>query len=302
MVEALFPILQVQPDERLDIEQLGSKPKFWFQRSDGRWLFKEAREHTGEDWAEKIASEIAKVVGIETATVELADFEGKRGCASRSFVDREAGQNLIHGNELLAGAVIGYDRNKKMNQSDHTLDNIYQTIMKIFPHQAVYTKVLQQLASYIVLDAIIGNTDRHHENWGLMLSVKKADDKSVKMLISVAPTFDHASSLGRELRDDRRAQILQNKRIPHYVRAGRGGIYADSKSPHGANPLRLVGFGARQFPQFFELALQRVSQLNEERVKSIIQRVPANRMSDKAREFAFAMLAYSLTELKEFAQ
>src|SRR5438874_2334528 len=121
-----FPILEVRPEDRLDVEQLGSKPKFWFQRPNGRWLFKEAREHTGEDWAEKIAAEIAKAVGISAAVVELAEFSGKAGCASQSFVRKEDGknliqQNLIHGNELLAGAVIGYDRTKRMHQSDHTL-------------------------------------------------------------------------------------------------------------------------------------------------------------------------------------
>jgi hypothetical protein len=38
-------------------------------------------------------------------------------------VDREAGEGLIHGNEVLAGMVLGYDRAKTFPQSDHTLEN-----------------------------------------------------------------------------------------------------------------------------------------------------------------------------------
>ena len=198
--QLLFTVLQVQPEERLDVEQLGSKPKFWFERGKARWLFKEARENTGEDWAEKIASEIAALLGIAAATVQLASFNGKPGCASCLFVNRAIGQHLIHGNELLAGTVIGYDRNKRMHQTDHTLDNIYRTITTIFPKEEHQTEVLKKLASYLILDALINNTDRHHENWGLLLS-EEMRENSVKLTIDVAPTFDHASSLGRELRD-----------------------------------------------------------------------------------------------------
>ena len=46
------------------------------------------------------------------------------------------------------------------------------------------------------LHALIGNTDRHAENWGLIITLEKR--------IYLAPTFDHASSLGRELTDDMR--------------------------------------------------------------------------------------------------
>jgi hypothetical protein len=51
-------------------------------------------------------------------------------------------------------------------------------------------------ASYLVLDALIGNTDRHHMNWGVL------DDPGSPRVL--APTFDHASSLGFLLSDEQR--------------------------------------------------------------------------------------------------
>jgi len=68
-----YPILTVRPEDLISDETLGSKTKFWFRRDGKRWLFKEAREGTGEDWAEKIAAEVAHKVGISAATVELAE-------------------------------------------------------------------------------------------------------------------------------------------------------------------------------------------------------------------------------------
>lgn len=93
MSETLFPIFSLAPVDVVGDEQLGSKEKFWFRRQDKLWLFKEARfinapsgrVPTGEDWAEKVASEIAHALAIPAATVELAEFEGRRGSASLNF-------------------------------------------------------------------------------------------------------------------------------------------------------------------------------------------------------------------------
>src|SRR5208337_1188487 len=125
----MFPILQVDPDSLIGDEQLGSKSKFWFEYDNQRWLFKLAREHTGEDWAEKVASEIAKCVPVEAARVELADYRGRRGSASLSFIGED--ESLVHGNEILAGQIFGYDRQKKLRQSDHTFDNIVAAVRNL---------------------------------------------------------------------------------------------------------------------------------------------------------------------------
>ncbi|MBK8016423.1 MAG: hypothetical protein IPK20_06660 [Betaproteobacteria bacterium] len=97
----MYPILDLPVASRLDTEQLGSKPKFWVQLDNDKWLFKEARFKTGEDWAEKAGAEIARAVGISAADVELAAFEEKRGSISRNFISVARGEALVHGNEIL---------------------------------------------------------------------------------------------------------------------------------------------------------------------------------------------------------
>src|SRR3989338_6703378 len=86
------------------IEQMGSKPKFWFRQPDDeqQWLFKFSRKGTGEDWAEKISAEIASILHFSAPGFELAVSAGRRGSISRSFVLQREGWDLIHGNELLA--------------------------------------------------------------------------------------------------------------------------------------------------------------------------------------------------------
>lgn len=292
-----FPILDVPLDAREDTEQLGSKPKFWVLLDGQRWLFKEARANTGEDWAEKVAAEVAKAIGIRAATVDLAEYSGRKGSISLNFVDVDAGESLVHGNEILAQLVTGYDGKKVFRQSDHTLENIQRAVRNLFlPAPQRIDGILTELAGYMVLDALIGNTDRHHENWGLLLHARTTPGA---VPLSVAPSFDHASSLGRELSDAKRAELLACDGIARYLHRGRGGIFRDQADHHGENPLRLVQVAARAYPLLFRPALERVAALAARDVHNIVESLPEQRASPTAKSFIEAILAKSQALLIE---
>lgn len=299
MRQAPFPIISIDPGEVVGEEQLGSKEKFWFRRDSQLWLFKEARVihadgavlPAGEDWAEKIASEVAKLLGISVATVELAEFQGRRGCASLNFTTQA--KQLEHGNEVMAGLPDGYDPELRYHQTSHTVENIVKAVSRMFSSRREHLHVLQQLASYLVLDALIGNTDRHHENWGFLWQVQVDIDECEAGRISkeyeVAPTFDLGSSLGRELLDAKRLQHLKNKTVENYLRKARGGIYLPG-AKRGASPLALVESTGREFPDYFRPALDRLRATPLVQMTAIVDCVPAERMTPAARDFAKAML------------
>ena len=293
---APYPILELSSDSPEVIEQLGSKPKFWFRLRDDEqpWLFKYTRENTGEDWSEKIASELARFLEIPAAHVELAAFMGKRGCASRSFVETKKGFGLVHGSEVLAGRVLGYEKSKQWGQSDHCIRNIITAVAETFP-SGKRAQHLRVLASYMVLDALIGNTDRHHDNWGLL----RGFSRHGKTIHSVAPSFDHASSLGRELRDDRRRAILDRGDIRRYVLRARGGIFWKDTDAKGENPLQLAVKGAKAYPRYFTPPLKRLRLLEENRIIAIVERVPVEWMSRAAKEFCCTLLLETLKMLQE---
>jgi len=296
----LFPIISITGNQFADVEQLGSKEKFWFWHEGQKWLFKEARliqspqctECAGEDWAEKVAAEIARLLNIPAATVERAEFEGRRGSASLNFTS--PAQQLMHGNEVMAGYLDGYDPEVRYKQTSHTVENIITAIRKMFPNANEHHTVLRQLASYMVLDALIGNTDRHHENWGLLWQVRvEIDEVSERARphkqYDVAPSFDHASSLGRELLDAKRTEMLERKLVEGYVRKGSGGIYLmDGKK--GANPLALVESVAVHHPDFFMPTLDSLRKVPLIRLTELLDRLPRDRVSEAACGFAKEML------------
>ncbi len=119
-----FPIFLVTQEayETSSNETLGSKYKFWFYDEElGRCLYKQSRSNLGEDWAEKVASELCKLLGLPHAVYELAStWEGDRGVVSPSFLPPSG--TLVHGNELLSSIVPNYPAFGTYGISQHTID------------------------------------------------------------------------------------------------------------------------------------------------------------------------------------
>jgi hypothetical protein len=284
-----FPILEVSSAMRRGVEQLGSKPKFWFNHEGADWLFKVARENSGEGWAEKVASEVAHLLGLPAHHAELADWEGRRGCAVKSFLT--SGQRvLIHGNELLGGLITGYDKEKERGQSDHTFENIVAVLEKLFPAEKDRRAAALRMVGYVVFDALVGNTDRHHQNWGVLLEPQQPQPSSGPLALSLAPTFDHASSLGRELTDEARLRYLQEGTFSRYIGKGRGGIFENAGAKYGLSPMALARKVALRYPAFFKPWQTRVAELRSEDLRNLLDRVPGSLISEPARAFALAIL------------
>ena len=289
-----YPVYSISAQPEL-IEQLGSKPKFWFRRADDeqRWLFKFSREGTGEDWAEKIAAELAVMLHIPAARVELAEFSGHRGSISRSFVLSREGWDLIHGNELLAGYVPEYKREQVFHQSEHTLDHIWLVLKQRFTTPQQRQVQLEQFAGYLVLDALIGNVDRHHQNWGVLRRTKA--DGSVEEIL--APSFDHASSLGRNAPPEEREHRLQDGSVDAYARRGKGGIFLATTDRRGANPLELVLQVAPTMPEAFQPWIAQLRTLPPATIQGIIRAVPEALMDATAKRFTIALVEFTHAQL-----
>lgn len=294
MPDTPYQILEIEPAWVREREGMGSKEKFWYRPPEGEvdWLFKYPQANTGQHWAEKIAEQVARCMDVFHARVELADFDGKRGSATESFA--RDGRELFHGNQILAGWVLGYDPTAKLHHPQHTLGNIFLALDRAFEAQDMAHRAKTRLAEYFVLDAIVGNTDRHHENWGFLR--KRAGERWMGF---VAPTFDHASSLGRELRDDRRELLLSENRVDRYVEMARGCVHWKPDERYGPSPLELVRCAARAESALWRVALDKARKLEWSAVEQIVACVPETWMSPAARGFALALMRYTLQELNK---
>ena len=285
--------------EPTGVEPMGSKEKFWYRDRKGAWwLFKYPRGTSGEHWAEKVAAEVAGRLGVPHCSVELAIFDRNPGTVSQSFVDERLGEKLFLGNQALDETVSEYDPNMSMRQLDYSLENILRALDEKTddPNDSK-----RQFAEYVVLDAVIGNTDRHHENWGIL---RTRTETSPGWTRTLAPSFDHASSLGRELSDDERDRRLCENRIGHYAERGSKGkkgrgIHWSSSDERAPSPLELVRLAARGEPDLFRPAISRLEKLDDDSLREIVNRVPDDWMSSAAREFSVALMRYTIETMRE---
>ena len=282
---------------------MGTKDKFWYQSpdSDRHWLFKHPRANSGEHWAEKIAAEVADLLGVLHAEVELATFAESSGSTTKSFVHN--GLELVHGNQLLAWMMSDYDPDVVFRQSQHTLSNILTVLERAFISSGSGEIAKRSFAGYLILDALIGNTDRHHENWGLLRRRTGSGWSGF-----LAPSFDHASSLGRELRDEgagkkNRNWLLRESNIgPEYVEKGRGGIFWSEEARCGPSPLKLVRLAVSEYPDLFRAPMERLERVNENLLCEIVWRIPEGWMGLPARRFASEQMCYNLSELNKLRE
>jgi len=324
-----YPIIEIEPDWVLEQEQLGTKDKYWVKKEghkdlgDNRWLFKypkkrggnlgeviefnkiyDLEEITGMHWSEKIAYELTKELRILSPKVELATLNGNIGSLTENFASE--GYALYHGNQLLAYTTPDYDPTKIQKQNDHKMSNIIWAIGDVFTDIEMGERAKQKFVNYLVFDALICNVDRHHENWGILRKRKEGGGYKGR----IAPSYDHASSLGRELiekhsdnpnKKSMYSLLKDPQGVERYVMSGHGPIYIEGTGRRGPSPLKLVQrcLEFSELTPYFQQGLQSLSRLNEGKFNKIIQMVPDEYMSKLSKDFAYRLLCVTLQKLHE---
>lgn len=283
-----YPVFDVTDWSVVRREQLGTKPKRWILDPDGnRWLMKFTTDNQrhdgtsyrkGDDWSERVANGVAGRLGVPAARTELALDRAAEapgyGIISKSVVAmREDGtleEDLIHGNQLVDVELVGPER------IGHTVEAIRQVLDGVAAPSSIdnYFTAWDVFVGYLLLDAVVGNTDRHEENWAVI------DRAGVRRL---APTFDHASCLGFQLDDERRMRHLHTRDRNDMPEA-----WADrAKSKFEGRPHPVVA-AMRALDLTDESARQRwVGRCEDvDHVVEPIQMIPEHRMSPSARHFA----------------
>jgi len=150
---------------------------------------------------------------------------------------------------------------------------------------------------YLALDALVGNTDRHHENWAVL-----ATGSGAGRTHRLAPSYDHASCLGRELSDEDRSRRLGTKdsrqQPAAYAARAKSAFYAtaDARKPLScADAFREACKLDAAAGTYWKHV---VTTLDEKALLETILRVPDVCITSPARRFATAVLDHNAKALK----
>jgi hypothetical protein len=124
--------------------------------------------------------------------------------------------------------------------------------------------------------------------------------------LSLAPTFDHASSMGRNEPLDRMEARLTTKdegfTVESYAARARSALYSQPDDLHPLSPRAAYLVAARIAPEAGAAWCDRLRYLGDEVVRDIVGQVPDVRMTDVARRFVVRMFCYNRRRIEEGCQ
>lgn len=116
-----------------------------------------------EFWSEIVASKVGQLLGFNLLDYDIGydlNDEQKIGCLSKSMVEHSENK-LSEGVDFLRGFDSSY--NPKVDETRYTVNFIEDTLTYFDLSQ-----FLPEFLKMLIFDSIIGNSDRHQENWGFI--------------------------------------------------------------------------------------------------------------------------------------
>jgi hypothetical protein len=235
MSETSADRIDVTSWETVMVETRGASAKTWIRepggssaRFDSDWLFKPAMEQANGvrqigDWTECVGSALARTLGIPSAESRLAVRAGSPGVIVRNV--RASGYDMVTGRLAMLheiGVATRDSARDKTASLGHSVENILRTLSGYGPppgwKEWSGASAVEVMVSYFVLDALIGNGDRHEQNW----SVLRAQSSLDGLVDTLAPSYDLEASLGFQLSDDQRVARLEDPRaMEDFAKKGR---------------------------------------------------------------------------------
>lgn len=234
-------------------------------------MFKYEREDydCSEACSEKLAYEIAKILGYDCAKIELAvDNNDKIGVLNYYFSDRF---NAPHTD------IVAYlNKDTKERNSYYTISNIKSVL------DDIDTDLFKYFIKIMIFDALIGEQDRHEENWGIT-------EKQGKSFIS--PLYDNGDSLLREFRNIANAQKYYDgiKDFNAYIDRSQTIIYKeDNKSRY--KHFELIKYLYANFPKYVIPEINNLKKLTDEKIKILVNKIPDKLLTNEHKKYIIMYL------------
>ena len=138
---------------------------------------------------------------------------------------------------------------------------------------------------YLLLDAWIGNSDRHHQNWAIIQRDKRR---------FLSPSYDHGSSLGRNEPDTKMMGRLRGNdlrsTVETYAQKCRSALYEGPDATRPMTTREAFSFAMENRRAAGAHWLASLLSLDGPRVSEVLESIPDERCSDLHRRFASKIL------------
>ena len=150
-------------------------------------------------FSEYVGSNVFKIVGFETQNTILGTYiyNGKEKivCACEDFTD---GNHVLYEFESLA---LSVNPDKKIETEISDIIEVIEETKKLTQINIIISDdIKEKFWDMFIIDCLIGNTDRHNGNWGLLVNARSNKAK-------FSPIYDCGSCLNPILEDNQIKEI-----------------------------------------------------------------------------------------------
>lgn len=128
---------------------------------------------------------------------------------------------------------------------------------------------LMEWSKVIVFDALIGNTDRHQDNWGVLW---EGEGDLTNLTSKLSPAFDNGTSLGWEILDRNIFKFDDDNYLEKYLSNGRHHLRWNRDDLKSMPHVDLVKKIALDF-SFTKKSMQACLEFDSSRLKEVFQRI-----------------------------
>ncbi|WP_158284052.1 HipA domain-containing protein [Azospirillum sp. TSO22-1] len=183
-----------------------------------RYIFKLSSDrHPIQFWSEIFSYQFGAMIGVEVppAFVALNSETGEVGSLLEFFYGApgDVEERFSEGGDALQALNKDFDRHRG---KQHNVRDVMR-ICKAF-HALGVAEPSRHWAKVFTFDALIGNTDRHQDNWGILWKFPK--ERTQAPSARFAPAFDNGTSLGYDILEHKLAAKRQRTALEAYVLRG----------------------------------------------------------------------------------
>ncbi len=241
-------------EKRTVLDNNGNKAIFKYEMYD---------KSCSEACSEKLSYEIAKVLGYRCAHIELAlDENNVLGILNYLFVD-------VHEEEHI-DAIAYIKKNNQIREQFYTLKNIKKCL------DMLNEDLFYEFLKIMVFDALVGEQDRHEENWGITRKNRK---------YKLSPLYDNGCNLLREFYKKENAEkyYTGQKSFESYIKRSKTLIYKEDGSRY--KHFELIEELYKTYPNEITMEIKNLEKLSNTKIENIVNKIPDNIITTKHKEY-----------------
>jgi len=223
----------------------------------------ELYEQCSEACSEKLSYEIAKILKKPCARIEFAkDAKGELGIISFLFVD----YYQMH-----------VDAKDLFNKPDFDRKD-FLTISSIENFLKTYGEMeFNKFIGLMVFDALVGETDRHEENWGLLKTGNQ---------YQLSPMYDTSCNLLREFKNTEHAQKYYDgtKSFENYILKSKVFIFREDNKKQYTH-FELIEDLYKKYPNETLKEIKKLKRITERKIERILNKLPEQMIEEEHKEY-----------------